>query len=287
MTLSVRDRRMTCPPMTFRRVLMLTCGVWTAANAQRSVGVIVSNIAVGALIGSVGAHIAKRSVVRGLTLGGVGGLLSASGRQLVSDGTRLSWWSARVVNAVGSAVSELAVADTFSVRFSAGALDLAVVPRAKRHVRARLNAAATLFAVVALSQSRSHILWRESLETGALTVIGPSNDQRATAQPGLIHLPVNGYLQSMDGARRQRLDIAHELVHVMQFDALQQLVGTPLERRLASATHVTRGLNRWLDFGVTGPAIAGAAAWALPYRHNPFEIEAWSAANGRAAPRSP
>lgn len=269
------------------RIVVLVCGVATVGEAQRSVGVIVSNAAIGSLIEGVRAHMAKRPLGRAVVLGGVGGLVSGSGRHLVNERTHASWWSARLISATGSALAELAVSDTFAVRFSMGPVDLAVVPRPRLRVRARLNAASTFFTIRALARPRSRILLRESLETGAITIVGPSDEQRATAQPGLIHLPINGYLRTPDGARRQQLDVAHELVHVMQFDVLQQSVGTALERRLARTTQVTRRIDRWLALGVTGPAIFGVTALAFPYRYNPFEIEAWSAANGSAPPRSP
>jgi hypothetical protein len=272
-----------------RRVtfLIASCICSAPASAQRSFRVVVTSAAIGSLVGGVRARIMKRPVVRGFALGSLGGFLSGSGRQFVSATSRASWWSARAVNAAGNAVAELAVSDTFVVRLSTGPIDFAVAPRARRRVRARLNAVSTFSAISSLARARSRIVWRESFMTGTLTVMGPSADQRATAQPGLIQLPVDGYLRSADGARRQRLDVAHELVHVMQFDAIQQLIGTAVEHRVSRAARLPRGLDRWLTVGVTGPAILGVTAWVLPYHRNPFEIEAWAASTGGVPPRAP
>jgi hypothetical protein len=274
-----RDRRLV--------VLFFASCYATAAGAQRSVRVVVSTAAIGSLVGGVGAFLVKRPVVRGVVLGGIGGMVSGSGRQLVSGSSWATWWAGRAANAAGNAVTELAVSDSATVRFSTGPVDLAIALRARRRFRARLNLASTVSALGSLAHPRSRVVWLESLETGALTVIRPSADQRALAGPGLIQLPADGYLRSADGVRRQQVDVAHELVHVMQFDAIQQLLGTAVERRVSQTARLPRGLDRWLTLGVTGPALFAVTAWTLPYHRNPFEIEAWAAANRSSPPKSP
>jgi hypothetical protein len=75
--------------------------------------------------------------------------------------------------------------------------------------------------------------------------------------------------------------LSHEAVHLLQWDAYNQLVANPIERTLVRGVPGGRSLSRFLDLGVLSPTSALLLAQQIPYDRQPWEREAYLLTTGR------
>jgi hypothetical protein len=75
--------------------------------------------------------------------------------------------------------------------------------------------------------------------------------------------------------------LSHESVHLLQWDAYNQLVANPIERTLVRSVRGGRSLSRFLDLGVLSPTSALLIANQIPYDRQPWEREAYLLTTGR------
>jgi hypothetical protein len=79
----------------------------------------------------------------------------------------------------------------------------------------------------------------------------------------------------------RREALSHESVHLLQWDAYNQLVANPIERTLVRLVPGGGSLSRFLDLGVLSPTSALLLAQQIPYDRQPWEREAFLLTTGQ------
>jgi hypothetical protein len=79
----------------------------------------------------------------------------------------------------------------------------------------------------------------------------------------------------------RRVTARHESVHVLQWDALSQLVARPIERSLVSRVPGGAWLERYVDIGALAPVVVFVIARQIPYDQQPWEREAYRLTTGQ------
>lgn len=107
-----------------------------------------------------------------------------------------------------------------------------------------------------------------SLSAGALIFRGD------TPMPGLSSAGVSVVWADMPASEGPRL-MAHERVHILQYDQAFLSWGEALERWSTGQVPAIDGALRHLDLGATALGIRSGLALALGYHHHPWEREAY------------
>lgn len=253
----------------------------TPAAAQVSTNARVSNLAANAAIGAVLAVsrslFGEHHFARSLALGGLGGAIQSVGRQVAAGRSTASGLVGRQVSAVGISLTYSAGADSLVLIAPVWLVTIEVRPDLPSHVRARVNLMDFAFVTSALTDGRSLDV-AASLAAGAPVFTRPiaSKDQEiAYTRMGVIFL--NDGIPS--ALRREAL--SHEAVHVLQWDAYDQLFAFPVERKLVRSLPGGSSLSRFLDLGVVSPTLALLIAERIRYDRQPWEREAYMLTTGR------
>jgi hypothetical protein len=119
----------------------------------------------------------------------------------------------------------------------------------------------------------------ETLSNGAIVFRTAEIDGGAT--DGYVRLGMIVVADDQPEHYLQRVTLPHELIHVLQGDAWEQLVALPTERALlrrlapAHAPALARA-----DLGALGPVAWHVANLGLDYWHRPTEVEAFHLTEG-------
>lgn len=256
----------------------------TPAAAQVSTNARVSNLAANAAIGAVlatarslfGGH----EFTRSLALGTLGGAIQGAGRQVAAGRSTASGLVGRQLSAVGISLTYSAGADSLVLIAPLWLVTFEVRPHLPNHVRARVNLMDFAFVTSALIDGRSLDV-ASSLSAGApvfTRAIAPKDEELGYTRMGVIFL-TDGIPSAL---RREAL--SHEAVHVLQWDAYNQLVAFPIERKLVRSVQVGRSFSRFLDLGVLSPTSALLIAQRIRYERQPWEREAYLLTTGRPTP---
>jgi hypothetical protein len=254
------------------------------AAAQVATNARVSNLAANAAIGAVlavarssfGAH----QFTRSLALGSLGGALQGAGRQVAAGRSTASGLVGRQLSAVGISLTYSAGADSLVLIAPLWLVTLEVRPHLPNPVRARVTVMDFAFVASALIDGRSLDVG-SSISAGApvfTRAIGSNKQELGYARMGVIFL-TDGIPSAL---RREAL--SHEAVHVLQWDAYNQLVAFPIERKLVRSIRGGGSLSRFLDVGVLSPSSALLIAQQIPYEKQPWEREAYLLTSGRPTP---
>lgn len=252
-----------------------------AAGAQVSTNARVSNLAANAAIGGVLA--AARSLfgghhfTRSLALGTFGGAIQGAGRQVAGGRSTASGLVGRELSAVGISLTYSAGADSLVLIAPLWLVTFELRPHLPSHIRARVNLMDFAFVTSALIDGRS-LDAASSLSAGApvfTRAIAPTDEEVGYTRMGVIFLN-NGVPSAL---RREAL--SHEAVHLLQWDAYDQLVAFPIERRLVRSIPGGKSLSRFLDLGVLSPISALLIAQRIRYDSEPWEREAYLLTTGR------
>lgn len=249
------------------------------------------NAVLGATTTALHAWIAGRPVRRALVWGAAGGALAGAGRQIVGSRGDFAGWSGRLVHEAGLGVARYGVADTLELPLHVGPLVARWTPARRRLPSVRVNLANVLLTAALASAPSARVDWGASAWSGGVVLRVSSEDLGAASGeeawggtlPGVIALTDDLYATAT--ARQRRAVLAHETIHLLQFDAQHDWIGRPLEARLLRAGRIGRGLGRVVELGIAGPLAVGLATSGLPYERQPAEREAWWLTSGRAAPR--
>lgn len=266
----------------------------TAAGAQVSVNARVTNLAANAAIGAVLAAVRSalggRELTRPILLGAAGGALQGAGRQVAAGRSTASGLVGRELSALGISLTYSAGADSVVLIVPVGLITVELRPSARDRARARVSLVDLALVASALVDGRSDFELGSSLSAGAPVFSRPLRD--ATTGQG----PWSGYIEAgysrmgviylVDGippaSRREAL--SHEAVHLLQWDAYNQLVAFPLERAIVRRVTGGAWLPRFVDLGVLGPAAGVLLARQIPYERQPWEREAYMLTTGRPTP---
>jgi hypothetical protein len=253
----------------------------TPAAAQVSTNARVSNLAANAAIGAVLA--AARSLFGGhqfthsLALGSLGGAIQSAGRQVAAGRSTASGLVGRQLSAVGISLTYSAGSDSLVLIAPVWLVTFEVRPQQPNHVRARVNLMDFAFVTSALIDGRSLDV-ASSLSAGApvfTRAIAPKDEELGYTRMGVIFL-TDGIPSAL---RREAL--SHEAVHLLQWDAYNQLLAFPVERKLVRSVRGGRSLSRFLDLGVLSPTSALLIAQRIRYERQPWEREAYLLTTGQ------
>jgi hypothetical protein len=75
--------------------------------------------------------------------------------------------------------------------------------------------------------------------------------------------------------------LRHENVHLLQWDAYNQLLTIPMERAILRRLPGGPSMQRFIDIGVLGPTSVYLLAQRIPYERHPWEREAYLLTTGR------
>jgi hypothetical protein len=239
---------------------------------------LLANAAIGVATGGLRAVIQRKPVRPALLRGAVGGSLLSAGKQVAGRGYAATGMAGRVITSLGIAAFTAESRDSLAFRLPIGPLTLELRPGATDRLRTRVNVWTAVVLATALADSDSHFDMRASLDAGAPVFTRPAHrmsghDLKAGfAHPGVIILNRDAELFGID--RREVL--AHEAIHVLQWDAYHALVTLPVER--AALRRLTRSdrFNRRFELNVLAPlTVAGVAELIPEERDRPWEREAY------------
>jgi hypothetical protein len=167
-----------------------------------------------------------------------------------------------------------------------GPITLEVRPHVAGAVRARVNLVDLALVASGLVEGRSFELG-SSLSAGAL-VLSSSATPGTGALSGYVQTghSLMGVIYVADGLRpalRQQV-LSHETIHLLQWDAYNQLVAFPVERAIVRRLPGGAWLPRFIDLGVLGPATGFLIARQISYERQPWEREAYLLTTGRPTP---
>jgi hypothetical protein len=266
----------------------LALGVPHAMHAQVSTSARVSDVAVNAAIGGVVAGVRSLlrggSVLRPVALGALGGGVQGVGRQVAASRISGSGFVGRELSAVGISLAYWGATDSLLILAPVGPVMLEVRPGAAQSFRARVS----LFDVATLARSladhESSFDLESSFTSGVPTFRRPRARMPLGAQEGGFAQVSTIFLAREEPSGFRRVTVRHESVHVLQWDALSQLVVLPIERSLVSRVPGGAWLERYVDVGALAPLGVFLIARRIPYEHQPWEREAYQLTTGRSAP---
>lgn len=215
--------------------------------------------------------------------GALGGLVAYGGRRLAAEELDGAGLLGREVGAVGASMIRNAADGTGAFQrivLPLGPLRLHLEARGPRQLPASARIRAdlpTLLATAYLAlRGDTELDAGASLSSGApvftSTVRWADGYWAGTQAAGAIWLRGNPADPSPDAARDAVL--AHERVHVLQYDVGLLLLSEPAERWLASRSRLAAWLHGRADLGLH-LAPWGLANLLVPYDRRPWEQEAW------------
>jgi hypothetical protein len=253
----------------------------TPATAQVSTNARVSNLAANAAIGATLAAarqvFGRQKFMRPILLGALGGAIQGAGRQVAAGRSTASGLIGREVSALGISATYSAGADSLVLIAPVWLVTFEVRPHQQNRFRARVNLMDLVFVTSAFIDGRS-------LDVGSSLVAGAPVFTRAVARTdmaaGYTRMGVIFLLNGTAPALRREI-LSHEAVHLLQWDAYNQLVANPIERTLVRGVPGGRSFSRFLDLGVLSPTSALLLAQQIPYDRQPWEREAYLLTTGR------
>ena len=247
---------------------------------------LLANGAIGGTVAGVRALIAGKREWRALLAGFGGGVMTGVGKQIAASRFSGAGLVGRQVGAVGTSLIYSATADTAVLFAPIGPATLELRPRSANRVRLRLNAAQVVMLVHATGQGRTYLDGDATLWAGTpvfrrpRTTMPVSDNTNGYATPGAIFL-ARDELRPGD---MRRTVLPHEMVHVLQWDALNYLAALPVERAVVERLPGGRWLSRHVDIGLLGPLAVYTIAHHISYVHQPWEREAYLLTTGSPQP---
>ena len=259
----------------------LTVLAATPATAQVSTNARVSNLVANAAIGAALAAgrqlFGRHQFMRPIVLGALGGAIQRAGRQVAAGRSTASGLIGRQVSALGISATYSAGADSLVLIAPLWLVTFEVRPHQQKRFRARVNLMDWAFVTSAFIDGRS-------LDVGSSLVAGAPVFTRPIARTdvelGYTRMGVIFLLNGTAPALRREV-LSHEAVHLLQWDAYNQLVANPIEQTLVRGVPGGRSLSRFLDLGVLSPTSALLLAQQIPYDRQPWEREAYLLTTGR------
>jgi hypothetical protein len=246
---------------------------------ESQVAALAANVVLGGVTAGVGQWLRDGSFRRGFAGGAVGGGLVFAGKRVVGEEFDGAGFLGREVAAVGASV----VANASEGRGLLERVTLPVGPvrlhldrSAPSPLVARLDVPGAIATVY--FATRAPLDWRSSLSAGAPVFILREGDLAAGRHvAGVIRLRED--LPSI-----MRATLAHEQVHVAQYDFAFSAWSDPVEAKLLGWSRLGERWTRHLDLGLHLP-VHGLLNAVVPYEHQPWEWEAHVLSNTHWAHR--
>lgn len=241
----------------------------TTARYAATIG---ANVALGGLTGGIGAQRSGGSFWRGFLHGAAGGGITLAGKQVGAARFSGAGLLGRQVAAVGgSVVNNTAAGRAPLARLIVplGPLRAYVEPGGSRPVHVKVDAAHLVGMGYALTRPGARLEFGASLSSGAPVVrVGDEWGHRAAHVAGVVLMTDHAI------AREGRYALAHERVHVTQYDFAFAAWSQPAESWAAERSGSLGRLNRYVDFSANA-AFFGALTYVVPSRVSPWEEEAY------------
>lgn len=253
--------------------------VWRTRAWMGDVTFLSLNALVGGLTAGVLQTLRDGSFQSGFARGALGGAVSYGGRRLAVEEFSGAGLLGRQVSAVGVSVVRNAsegVPALSRVSLPAGPVILVILRGERVHVRAEIDVNGAVWLSSALLDARLVLDTRATISAGAPVFrtpdhrLGSDGDHpNGIAVGGLVVL----------GRGSENLHghdvLAHERVHVLQYDLVQEIWGDPLETWISRRLGVPKVL-RFIRPGVTYPLLRTSivSLFDLEWKDRIWEIEA-------------
>lgn len=256
-------------------------GTWQTRAWMGDVVFLSATVLLGALTAGVSRKVGHGSFQEGFARGALGGAVAYGGRRLaVAD-----FWGAGLLGREVSAAGASVVRNAGEGRpvFSRLTLPLGPVGIQVRRgedagVRFRLDANATVWLFSALADNRLKLDASASLSAGVPVFRAPGRRPVSDESAGSLGVALPGVIVLAGDADWRRRDdvLAHERVHVLQYDFGQEIWGDPLEAWLVNKLPTGRAVIRWIRPSVLYPEFAYSVQRLLhlSWEERPWEMEA-------------
>jgi hypothetical protein len=240
---------------------------------------VAANAAIGAAVAGVHAAVRRRPVAPALLRGLGGGAVLGVGKQIAGQRFAGAGALGRLVTTAGAAGVATVPGDSLALLLPVGPLMVELRPGARDRVRPRVNAWTSAVLVAAALDGASRFDARASLDAGAPVFRRPSGrmpwgtNELGFTFPGVVF--VNDVLDLEEQATTRRQIVAHEAIHVLQWDAYHATVTRSAERALMARAPGGRRLLRWVELEVAAPLSVWMLASRVPYARHPWEREAY------------
>jgi hypothetical protein len=244
------------------------------------------NSLLGGLSGGVLNAAERRSFVKGFVKGSAGGAVAFAGKRIIAERGAFAAWSGRQIAAIGASQVRNAGAGR-------GMLEQIVLPfgparvyvNRKDTARAsvKVDLTATIGILVMAMRPETSFDPAASLSNGAVVFRNPwPNDNSAGAMRlGVVRISELDRTMSINPPTQIATSsvIAHELIHVAQYDFVNIAISEPLENLALRGSRAGRFIHRFVDFSSASYAWTAMNAF-LETKSRPWEREAVSLAPG-------
>ena len=255
----------------------------SASRSDRA-RIFAANVVVGGGVAVLGRLISGRSIRKGLLPGATGGALVFAGKEITSREGSLAAWSGREVAAVGSSMISAAAKGNpvgSDITLPLGPLRIRVDARREMRIRPKVDIGSLVVAGWVASKDGNTLDLGESVSHGAIIMTRRwGNQTSASTRGGVIlmddiprDLPRTGRYHVRSGV------IAHEMIHVEQYDFVLKTLGEPLDRMFARWLGLGETTTKYFDLG-SAVLVIGLSNGLIPHRARPWEREAHSLAPG-------
>jgi hypothetical protein len=295
------------PPAALGAPATLGAQIASVPGADRARNV-AANAILSAGTAGVRALVERRPLTRALLLGALGGAAQSAGKQVAGRGFTGSGVLGRALSTGGVSLAVSASGPRTAIELPVGPVLVAFTrdtvvgadtlrggatpaPRWRRQWRVNLWSVAML----GLELGRGGVLdLPNTLGAGAIVVQRRAGDVRTAGDDGRVvagtahqHLIV---VASDLGAASRREVLAHEAIHVLQFDQVGVLAAYPVERALLAQLAraplpraVRERVLPHVDLGLVLPLTMASVGEAMSYDSRPWEREARLLTAGEAA----
>lgn len=269
---------------SFLLLLAATAALPTSLPAQVTGEARAANLAINGVLGALTASV-RQAICgclswKGVAQGAAGGIAMGAGKQIAGSRVSASGVVGRQLHALGVSAIVSAGQEHPLLLVPLGPATLELRPGSGRPPRARLDVTDIVILGASALDREMRLDWASSLAAGAPVLL----HSRETLPDGhRVHgfafLGTVFVQERLDSGDRRRL-VAHESIHVLQWDALRHLAAHPVERAVVRRIPRVRDAGAFLDAGLLGPGSIFLIASALPYHLHPWEREAYGMANG-------
>ena len=248
---------------------------WLDAGWKEDVVFAASNALMSGLVTGLFRVFSDGSFGEGFRTGAAGGVVAYAGKRLAAQRFAAAGLVGRQVASVGGSIAA-------NARDGRGTFDRLIVPlglgrlywdRVESRVTVRPDVVTVYYTVLGVASSRVDLDWSRTLSAGTPVFVtrpgatGLDDNAAGRAFGGVVLVDVNADVPIEN-------IMAHERVHVLQYDQQLALWGEPAERGLGSLFgERAASVLGHADLGI-GLLPFAPFRGLLPRRHNPIEIEA-------------
>jgi hypothetical protein len=256
------------------------------AGAQVSPQGRASNVAVNGALGAATATV--RQVIcgcfswRGVAQGAAGGAMMGVGKQIAGTEFAASGLLGRQLNALGLSAIVSAGLEHPLLLLPLGPVTMEVRPGSGEPARARVDVTDLTVLALAVLDREMKVHWPSSIAAGAPVLLHSREWLAHGYEAHGFALLGTVFVQSRFSPSVRRELVAHESIHVLQWDALRQLATHPAERAVVRTVPRLRDAGTYLDPGLIAPASMLLLGSLIPYHAQPWEREAYLLGNGHS-----